>query len=397
VRTAVVLLTRDLRVHDNPALHAACASADHVVPLFVVDPAISMPANRRRFLAESLADLRKSLRQRGGDLVIRRGDPVRRVIQLARAVDAGAVFTAADASGYASSRERRLGAACTEHRIALKVLDAVTVVPPGALRPSGGGDHYRVFTPYWRAWQGHRRRTLVPAPRHVPLPAGVAPGQLPAAGRGGSPDPVRGGESAGRDRLARWRRLAAGYAEHHDDLAADRTSRLSAYLHFGCVSPVEVASTVDSTEFVRQLCWRDFYHQVLAAFPGLRHSAYRPGAVETWRDDADALEAWHAGQTGVAIVDAGMRQLLAEGFMHNRARLITASYLTKHLGLDWREGGRWFDEWLLDADVANNYGNWQWVAGTGNDTKPYRRFSPERQAQRFDPDGAYVRRWALDS
>lgn len=136
---------------------------------------------------------------------------------------------------------------------------------------------------------------------------------------------------------------------------------------------------------------------MLAGFPEPPRRACRSGAAERWRDDPAALEAWQEGRTGVSIVDAGMRQLVAEGFMHNRARLVTASYLTKHLEIDWREGAAWFARRLLDADVANNWGNWQWVAGTGNDTKPYRRFNPERQAERFDPDGLYRRRWLAKS
>jgi deoxyribodipyrimidine photo-lyase len=186
--------------------------------------------------------------------------------------------------------------------------------------------------------------------------------------------------------------VASGYAERHDDLAADGTSRLSPYLHFGCVSPREVASRVADEAFIRQLCWRDFYHQVTAAYPRITTEPLRR-VEEDWRDDPEALRRWQAGATGVPIVDAGMRQLAAEGFLHNRARLLVASYLTKQLGLDWRAGAAWFAEYLLDGDVPNNYGNWQWVAGTGNDTKPYRRFNPIRQAHRYDPDGTYVRRY----
>jgi deoxyribodipyrimidine photo-lyase len=153
-------------------------------------------------------------------------------------------------------------------------------------------------------------------------------------------------------------------------------------------------SIVDGPDaFVRQLCWRDFYHQLLAGYPELGRKSYRPRATDQWRDDPDALAAWQAGQTGVPVVDAGMRQLAAEGFMHNRARLITAAFLTKSLGLDWREGIRWYADLLVDADVANNAGNWQWVAGTGTDTRPNRQFNPLRQADRFDPAGEYVRRW----
>lgn len=395
---AVVLFTRDLRVHDHPGLHAASRAAERVVPLFVVDPAIAAPPNRQRFLAECLADLRESLRARGGDLIVRYGDPVAETVGLARAVGATRIVLAADASRYARTRQRRMAAAAAAERLEMITVDSVTVAPPGALRPSGGGDHYRVFTPYWRAWRGYPRRHPLPAPRRLPLPAGVWPGDLPLPGPGGSPAALPGGESAGRRRLAAWRRRVVDYAEGHDDLAGDRTSRLSPYLHFGCVSPVAAASAADGTgaggeEFVRQLCWRDFYTQLLHAFPDLPRRPVRADARDDWRYDDEALSAWQAGLTGVPIVDAGMRQLTAEGFMHNRARLITAGYLLKRLGLDWRDGAAWYARWLLDADVANNNGNWQWVAGTGTNPRPHRGFNPIRQALRFDPAGDYVRRY----
>lgn len=393
--TAVVLFTRDLRVHDNPALHAACTGADRVVPLFVLDPSVRPPANRQRFLAESLADLRESLRRRGGDLIVRRGDPVAEAVRVARSAGARSIGLAADVGRYAARRQRRLADACATERLSLSLFDGVTVVPPGALRPGGGGDHYRVFTPYWRVWQAFRRRAELPSPDRLSLPEGITPGRLPTAVRGGSPDVLPGGESAVRRRLARWHRDAVtGYAARQHDLAADATSRLSPYLHFGCVSPLAVVSTAGGSEaFLRQLCWRDFFQQVLAGFPALAREPYRRAAVEEWRADPDALAAWRVGRTGVPIVDAGMRQLAAQGFLPNRARLVTASFLTRSLGLDWRDGARWYRQLLVDADVANNNGNWQWVAGTGNDPRPHRRFNPLRQAHRFDPDGAYVRRW----
>ena len=179
-------------------------------------------------------------------------------------------------------------------------------------------------------------------------------------------------------RLAEWPRPSAGeYAAGHDDLGGDLTSRLSPYLHFGCLSPLHLAMAgMPDGVRRRQLCWRDFYHQLLAAFPKLATTNFRASADDDWVDSPSELDDWKHGNTGVAIVDAGMRQLLSEGWMHNRARLIAASYLTKTRGLDWRAGADWFMEHLVDADVANNYGNWQWVAGTGTDTKPYRRFSP---------------------
>jgi len=391
--TAVMLFTRDLRVHDNPALRAACAGAERLVPLFVFDPRVRTSPGRQRFLIESLEDLRASLRMRGGDLVVRRGDPVGETIAVARSVEATSIMLSADVSGYAVRRQRRLAEAAAAHRLRVELHDGVTVVPPGALRPVTGGCHYRIFTPYWRVWRDHPRRAELPAPRRVRFPDEVARGAWPPV-TGPPNDGFPGGESAARRRLDAWTGDASRYAGARDTLSADATSRLSPYLHFGCVSPLTVEIAAGAADaFVRQLCWRDFYHQTLAAFPALGREPYRPHRREDWRDDADALAAWQEGRTGVPIVDAGMRQLVAEGFMHNRARLITASFLTSLLRLDWREGADWYARWLLDADVANNYGNWQWVAGTGTDTRPYRRFSPLRQAQRFDPHGAYVRRW----
>jgi deoxyribodipyrimidine photo-lyase len=392
VAAAVVLFTRDLRVRDNPALSYAVRSADEVVPLFVFDPSIKAGANRRRFLVESLADLRESLRSRGGDLVVRRGDPVAEAVRLAGEVGAQRIAAAADVTGYGRRREARLRAACDSQRLEFTVHPGLTVVPPGALRPSSGGSAYRVFTPYWRAWSELPRRPLVAAPRPIRLPAGLVAGPLPPPPTGGSPDVAAGGETAALRRMRAFLRRADEYPDGHDDLAADRTSHLSPYLRFGCLSPVELVGAGLPEAVVRQLCWRDFFHQLTAAHPRLTWEPLR-SVDERWRVDPELLGRWQEGRTGVPIVDAGMRQLLAQGWLPNRARMIVASYLTKGVGLDWRDGARWFAEWLVDGDVPNNYGNWQWVAGTGTDTKPYRRFSPERQARRFDPDGAYVRRF----
>jgi deoxyribodipyrimidine photo-lyase len=396
--TAVLLFTRDLRVHDNPALAGACARARQVVPLFVVDPALAVPPNRARFLAESVAALREELRGLGGDLVIREGDVVAETIRVATEATAGAVFTAADVSRYAARRERRLAAECERHRMALEVTPGHQVVPAGELQPGGGG-HYRVFTPYWRAWSAATWRRQHATPAAVSVPAGITPGHLPAKGAGASPGLAPGGERAGKERARAWLDGSLkGYPGQHDALAADDTSRLSAYLRFGCVSPLSLARAAlphpGGEEFARQLAWRDFFHQVTAAFPDLATRDYRPGPDGPgWTEDGHALDAWRAGQTGVPIVDAGMRQLAAEGFMHNRARMITASFLVRTLGIDWRHGYRHFAALLADADVANNAGNWQWVAGTGNNPRPGRVMNPLRQAARFDRDGDYVRRY----
>jgi deoxyribodipyrimidine photo-lyase len=401
-RTAVVLFTRDLRVHDHPALAAACEHADRVVPLFVLDDAILggrfAAPNRAAFLAQALADLREQLRQRDADLVLRRGDVVAETMAVVAEAGATALVCSADVSGYAQRREQRLAAACEEQGVRFRAYPGVTVVPSGALLPAGGG-HYRVFTPYWRAWDAATWRDQLAAPRSIPGGPAVEPiGGLPSAadlvGGDTSPDLPGGGETAGRAVLDAAVRRAADGEPDLDDLAGARTSRLSPYLHFGCVSPLEVANRLAgrAPEQVRQLAWRDFHHQVTAAVPSVATRDYRERDV-TWRDDADGLRAWQRGETGVPIVDAGMRQLLREGWMHNRARLVTASFLTKNLKIDWREGAAHFFRWLVDGDVANNAGNWQWVAGTGNDTRPNRVLNPLRQAKRFDPDGAYVRRY----
>jgi deoxyribodipyrimidine photo-lyase len=220
------------------------------------------------------------------------------------------------------------------------------------------------------------------------------PGEL-SAGRP-SLDLPRGGEAEARQRLERWlAHDAADCGARRDDLAADRTSRLSPYLHFGCISATEVVTRAGNADVVRQLCWRDFYSQLLAANPHTAREDLHPGRRD-WDDDEEALARWRDGCTGVPIVDAGMRQLHAEGWMHNRARLIVAAYLTRTLGLDWRHGARVFAGVLVDADVASNVGNWQWVAGTGVDTRPNRRFNVLAQARRFDPNGEYVRRYVPD-
>jgi deoxyribodipyrimidine photo-lyase len=403
-RTTVVLFTRDLRVHDHPALAEAATSSDRVVPLFVLDDALLASdyarPNRVQFLLDSLADLDRSLRALGGRLVLRRGDPVREAVAVARAAGARALFASADVSGFAQRRARRLAEACAASGLELRTFPGVTVVDPGALRPAGG-DHFRLFTPYWNRWRALPRRRLAPRPHRIVLPPGLAPGVLPARAEivAGpvSPGVPGGGETPGRARLATWCRAGVDrYAERRDALALDGTSRLSPYLHFGCLSPVEVGSRClghgETEAFLRQLCWRDFHHQVTAAFPAIAREDYRPRGAR-WRDDAELLAAWKAGRTGYPLVDAGMRQLASQGWMHNRARLVTASFLVRDLGLDWRLGAQHFLDLLADGDIASNSGNWQWVAGTGNDPRPNRMLNPVRQAERFDPDGAYVRRW----
>jgi deoxyribodipyrimidine photo-lyase len=234
----------------------------------------------------------------------------------------------------------------------------------------------------------------------VHLPDGIDPGIIPALDElvsgPRSPEAVAGGEAEVRRRLNGWTRSnLAGYDAAHEDLATD-TSRVSPYLHFGCISALEVVTKLEprpgSGPFVRQVCWRDFNQQLTRSFPAIASEEYRSRG-DHWDGDEGTLGAWKDGRTGYPIVDAGMRQLRQEGWMHNRARLITASFLVKDLYLDWRLGAAYFLYWLLDGDIANNSASWQWVAGTGADTRPYRVLSPMRQAERLDPLGDYVRRY----
>jgi deoxyribodipyrimidine photo-lyase len=403
IETALVLFNRDLRVRDNPAL-AAAAKAERTVPLFVFDERLLRSRfaapNRVAFMLEALADLDEALRKAGGRLFVRQGDPVREAVAVARECGAGQIHVSADWSAYARRREQRLARACEEERVEFRAHPGVTVAAPGAVTPTGG-DHFKVFSPYHRAWSGLPPREPAKAPRKLAVPGKLAAGRLPALESlvNGSPSPHRlpGGEEEGRKRMRAFLRNGLGrYEEQHDDLPGDDTSRLSAYIRWGCVSPLELAQEADGRRggaaFVRQLCWRDFHHQVLAATPSLPRRDYRPRR-DRWSKSKRAFEAWREGRTGYPLVDAAMRQLAEEGFMHNRARMTVASFLCKDLYIDWRPGAWHFWDLLTDGEIANNAGNWQWIAGTGNDTRPNRVLNPVRQAERFDPKGHYVRRY----
>ncbi|MBF6543772.1 cryptochrome/photolyase family protein [Nocardia brasiliensis] len=402
----IALFTRDLRVRDNPVLTAAHREGASVVPLFVIDEAIAggrfAAPNRARFLAAALSELDAELRAIGGKLVVRRGDVVEQVAAVADEVHADSVHIAADVSGYSRRREQALRERLAQRRCLLHSHAAsITAADPEVLVPSTGRDHFAVFTPYFRRWtEAHQRkplgkpRELTVAPVHsdpLPEPEALCAGPT-------SPHLSVGGETTGRKIVRDWLSgPVENYEERNDDLAADATSRLSPYLHFGCVSPVELVHRVDMSTpgghaFARQLSWRDFHHQLLAARPDIAWSDYRPRPGE-WREDPQAAAAWRDGRTGFPIVDAPMRQLQAEGWMPGRARLITASFLAKSLRIDWRVGAAHFLRWLVDADLANNQLNWQWVAGTGTDTRPNRVLNPLRQAKRYDENGDYVRRW----
>ena len=409
--TALVWYRRDLRTHDHPALRAAVDAGEPVVPVFCFDDRLLQGRHRSgprtQFLLESLADLREALGALGGALVVRRGPPEKVLPALAREGGATRLHFTRDLSPFARERGHRVAEAARAAGLELRPSPGLTVVDDvGALRTKSGDRPYTVYSPFRRAWLEVPRRPVVAPPEAVAVPDGLEPGALPTLEELGLEqevaEPMRGGEREGRRRLATFLDAdVRAYADNHDALGADRTSRLSPYLHFGCVSPRELESGLpegDGPEaFHRQLCWRDFYHALLLNFPANAHlefqERYRSGL--DWPGDDDAFAAWTEGRTGFPLVDAGMRQLRHEGWMHNRARLVVGSFLTKDLGVDWRRGERWFMRLLLDGDEANNNGNWQWIASVGADPAPFfrRMFSPERHQERFDPDGAYVRRW----
>lgn len=376
----------------------ATARHDWILPLFVLDDQLlkrHCSPNREAFLVESLEDLRRNMQELGGDLVIREGDPATVAVREAVTHGASEVVTSADVSATAALRERRLERFCSTHDLALTVIPGLTIVPPEDLLTTQGTP-YRVFTPYLKSWLASDWREVREPPRRIEVPRGVDPGRLPACVSTKHQSPRRpvGGESEAWTRLRAWLECEherAGRARQQP--ARDATSRLSPHLHFGCISPLElarVARAEGADELIRQLAWRDFHHQTLHHFPSLTTDDLRD-RNDQWNEDGEAFAAWADGRTGYPFVDAGMRQLRLEGWMHNRARLVVASFLTKHLYQDWRRGAGHFMRWLVDGDVANNTANWQWVAGTGTDTRPNRMLNPVSQGKRLDPAGEYVR------
>ena len=413
--TAILWYRRDLRVHDHPGLHAALRAHECVVPVFVLDPTLLngrlRSAARTDFMLGCLEALREELRQRGGDLVIRSGAPERELVALAGAVGAETVYWTSDVSPYARSRDRRVTEALGEAGVSASPQSGNYIVDVSKLRTRQGGG-YSVFSPFFATWRQLGRREVHRAPRALAalprgLDAGTLPGRIgPRRGAGGGPVPepiVAPGEAAARQSAQRWfAEPITHYAERQNGMAQRGTAQVSPYLRWGCLSARELEQRAHdeggagAQAWIRQLCWRDFYAHVLLCWPdNLRHE-FQPRYRALHCDDApELLAAWQQGQTGYPIVDAAMRQLAQTGWMHNRARLIVGSFATKDLHLDWRAGEAWFARLLLDGEPAQNNGNWQWIASVGTDPAPpaRRMYNPTRQAQRFDPDGSYVRAW----
>ncbi len=404
MKTIILWYRNDLRVHDLPAL-AYAANADAIVPVFIFDPTIlkgkHASANRNRFLHESLQDLKASLISLGADLVIRSGNPSEVLTEMIAQLRASEVVCTEDFTPYAVRRDHNVADTITIPLIKLPGRLAITAINDIV---TGSGEPYKVFTPFWRKWESEPRRELASIPEALTLPSNIAAGSIPtlesiAKSSELSGNPLIGGESEGRERMHEY--LQSGihqYDVSHDLVGKDTTSRLSSYIHFGCISIRELETILPDSDgaaaWHRQLCWRDFYHHILKHFPANATLEYQARYQEmNWNDNPIALQAWKDGLTGYPIVDAGMRQLKVEGWMHNRARLIVGSFLIKDLGIDWREGEKHFMKYLIDGDEANNNGNWQWIASVGVDPAPvFRRlYNPTKQQERFDPDGVYVR------
>jgi deoxyribodipyrimidine photo-lyase len=417
---------RDLRLTDNTALTAAVAQGQPVLPVFIFDEAIykgrfaSVP--RLAFMLKALRSLDEQLKMHGSRLLVRRGDPRTILRELVARMGASAIYANADYTPYARQRDSEIA---STQGVPFHLHDDVALLPPGVVL-KGDGSPFMVFTPFKKAWLNIPKATIQPAPvaetfvSAESMPTLDEWGAVPSlSDLGFAPTinlPEASEAEAGRrlDEFINGR--AAAYAtgrnvlatERHDDTRPE-SSFLSPYLRFGMLSPRQAyqaartaypaAGTATAREsletWVSELVWRDFYMHILYHFPQVLKSNFRPeyDRVE-WRQAPAELDRWKAGMTGYPVVDAAMRQLQAMGWMPNRARMIVASFLTKDLLIDWREGERHFMQWLIDGDPAANNGGWQWSAGTGTDAQPYFRiFNPVSQGESYDSEGRYVRRW----
>jgi deoxyribodipyrimidine photo-lyase len=407
-RPTIVWFRRDLRLTDHPALVEAITRSTAVVPLFVLDDRLiegGAPA-RAWFLQRSLAELDANLRARGSGLLVRRGRPEQVVPEVAAEVAAEVVLATRDVTPLSHQRDRAVAAALERNGRRLALRPGLLLTEPEAML-TAKGTPYGVFTPFWRKLERGARRPLHGAPDYIPTPATVLAGSslvLSEAATLAAPleDLPSPGEAAANERLHDWTSGGlASYGTDREALSGAGTSRLGVDLHFGTLSPLQVESAtleagVDATPFVRQVAWREFYHHLLFARRAVEQ-APQSRLMSAFRhedEDPEAVAAWRQGRTGIPAVDAAMRQLLATGWLSNRARLVVASFLTRHLLMDYRIGERHFMRHLIDGDVANNRGGWQWTAGVGADPQPwFRIFNPVRQGKRFDPEGQWVRRW----
>jgi len=408
----LVWFRNDLRLADNPALAAAAARGRPLVLVYVLDDASPgrwrLGGAARWWLHHSLQALARTIAQRQGRLILRRGRFEAVIEALVRETQAGEVHWNASVEPWRSAGEARLRDSLSRFGVRCVSHEGEGLFAPEAVR-NGQEQPFKVFTPFWRAClKLGRPRQPLPAPPQLAGPDAPSEpleswGLLPTSPdwAGGLRANWRPGEDEAQTRLAAFlQRALDGYGQHRNLPGVEGTSRLSPHLRFGEISPVQVWAGAeragpDAASFLSEIGWREFSRHLLAQFPALPERAFRPEYdAFPWRADPAGFRAWRQGRTGFPIVDAGMRQLWETGWMHNRVRMIVGSFLIKDLLIDWREGEAWFWDTLVDADLASNAASWQWVAGSGADAAPYFRiFNPAAQAAKFDADGAYIRRW----
>ena len=402
--TAIWWIRRDLRLTDNAALQSALEAAP-VIPVFILDPhLLSRPASKRQaFLFNGLRALDADLCQRGSYLVVRRGESIETLRSLIAETGASAIYAEEDYTPYARRRDAKIAS-----QLPLELILGQVVQHPEFVKKAYGTP-YTVYTPYSKVWKSLLPKSLniKSAPEHIPTPKGIQSEPIPDAPES---DLFPAGEVEAMRRLDEFTvSQIYQYADNRNRMDLDGTSTLSPYIRFGMIGlrqavhnagqAILQASSEEAKRgaevWLNELIWREFYIQILYHFPHVSKKAFNLALVNIrWKNDAGEFERWKEGKTGYPVVDAAMRQLSETGWMHNRARMIVASFLVKDLLVNWQWGERWFMESLLDGDPAANNGGWQWTAGTGTDAAPYFRiFNPILQSKKFDPNGDYIRKW----